>query len=334
MLSPRDSSPHVDGHEIYENQVASLRDTMKWFTGALAGVGAAILVTIRFTEIGDLSGDARAWAILCAVLGLLCVFGAISAGCRVLSSPRPTMQDVLDNPTLKHAVEVGPVLWLKEYKRHGTPSLEELHERYGMVLEDLRQKEAVCRGRPPPDLSLLNSAEEARSQTEQCRFAEQETLSYANYLQIKNRFKYAQWAIAGFAMAALGSCIGFTLTVADGKKSIIEANRITAPVRVAVSITNQEAKQAFEKAYKCKLPEGQFDAWAIGGDYKKPMLVLIGRTGQAPDLACGPHLHQFGDGGVVVYPTQTKQPLAMAKKVSHKESSRVVLGRKPGLDAN
>jgi hypothetical protein len=303
MLPPRDSSLYVDGHEVYENQVASLRDTTKWFTGALAGVGAVILVSMKFTEIGELSGDDRAWAILCAVFGLFCVFGAISAGCRVLSSPRPTMQGVLENPTLTHAVEAGPVLLLKEYKRNGTPSLEELHACYGRALQDLRHKEAVCRDQPA-DVVRLHSAEEARRQTEQCRFAEREILSYANYLQIKDRFRGAQWAIAVLALAALGSCIGFTLTVADGKKNIIEANRITAPVKVAVFIRNPEAKQAVEKASKCKLPDGQLDAWAIEGDYKKPMLVVVGQTGQAPDIACGPYLHQFGDGSVVVYPTQ------------------------------
>lgn len=302
MTQHVETSSQFNFHQVYDSQVTTIRDTTKWLTGALAGVGAVILATVKFTEIGELSGDYRWFAIFCAIGGLSCVFWAIYVGCRVLSSPRPTIDEVLKDGALKGEVENGSVLLLREYIRHGEPSLDELHECYQRSRESLRAQEEVCRLAHAPSLGLLKSTEEARSQTEQCRAAEQEILSYANYLRTRDRFNRAQAKIAALALAVLGFCITFTVTAADGRKSVVEANRITEPVKVAVTITKLEERQAFEKTYKCRLPDGQFEAWAVGGDYRKPMLVLSGSAGLETNAPCGPFLHQFGDGGSIIFP--------------------------------
>ncbi len=82
-MADEDSGPSTDP---FANAKSNLRDTVKWLATTLAALASVVLAGASITGISGVHGGTLIAALLAALVGLVCVFGAIGILLRLLTS--------------------------------------------------------------------------------------------------------------------------------------------------------------------------------------------------------------------------------------------------------
>lgn len=324
-----DDATNLVPTDVFGPQTTTIRDTMKWLIGAFAAVGTVLLASVNFSDIGELDEKNFWTAVAWASGALLCVAAAIFMGTIVLSTSRPRLEEVKSDYKTKAEIEKCDVPMLSVYRdESGKKSIQKLSETYEAAIANLNnvEKRYADANLVSPDLE--NERNEAQSTLRTHDQAVQQVISYAHYVHTKRWFNSARM-VAGIAALFTFVCLVGFVSIANKKdrkreeppdntsmslppKIVLESGstpaapeaiRVTETIFMTVTFQSDEALQAIEKSYKCKLPAKKFEALAIGGDLRHPLLIYTGS-----DQPC---IFKADRDDVIVYP---QQPKPMNKK--------------------
>jgi hypothetical protein len=285
-----------------ENQTATIRETTKWLIGAFAAVGATILASLKFSDIGQVSGPSRWVAIGLAAVSLLAVAVALIMAARVLSSDATSAAEVLSNEELRKRVEAGGLVTLSEYHSRDFDSpvkyLWKCYQDRVLTLRNIQDS-----GVGLHDVQHRRTLASARVDVESCRLAEHEVLSYATYLQARDGFRAAQRALWAAGATVFICCVGFTVVISDAissQREILGMVDFKSPMPVDIAFRNSDDEQAFNAARHCT--QTPRTGWLIGGNFQRPIVLIPATIASAGVAGCGAIIHRAQGGELMVTP--------------------------------
>lgn len=289
----------------YAGRASAIRETAKWIAAVFAAAGAVLFSGLSFTNVTK-AASTEDWIlpVALAAVPVLAAAVAVWAAAWVILQAPPETSDLL--PTLGGgsgtvAPERAKVEELLPATVAVYDNLDGFEARLREARDAVTEAQDDARSDPIPQKRAVASA--AITQLDELQAGVRDVVLCADYIRVKERYGRARWVFLLAAVIATVSAAWSGVEAAEAERTKA-AGQTSAPPPAAAKFGEPALVRVFltEAGREAKVPtscalEGQ-RAIAIGGDYRRPLLVFHTGVKGCPK----PFTWEPGDREVVLVP--------------------------------